>query len=478
MKLRPALALALLTGCAVGPNYHRPAVETPSAWKSEWKIAEPRDTAPRGAWWEIFGDETLNALQAQAITSNQDLKAALARVAQARSVARVSASEFFPNVDLNATGVRSRSVPLGPSGGGGSSTPGGFVSKPFTQTIYRVPLDLSYEIDLWGRVRRAFESSRAEAKASVAAFESVRLILSADVARNYFQLGELDSEVAILEETVELRRDALQVVQRRFDSGIVSELDVARAKTELATAEADLIDVRRRRAEIENALAVLCGQPASNFKVDARPLALKPPSVPPGLPSDLLERRPDVAEAERSLVAANAQIGVAIAGFFPVVRMTGSAGYESLELDDLFKWDSRTWSLGPSISLPIFTGGRTLANVRNARARYDETVAQYRQQVLIAFRDVEDALVNLRMRAEHADALERVVTAARETAALSRLRYEQGLVNYLEVVDAERSRLQAERAAVQVLSDRLISTVLLVKAIGGGFDVAQPGTTR
>jgi len=462
-------AAVLLSGCAMGPNYQRPSVEMPTEWKTaadsvQWKEAAPRDQVPRGAWWEIFGDAELNRLEMQAVQANQDLRAAAARVTRARAIARVSQAEFLPTVDLDPSYERFRRS-LSSIGAGNAG---------FENSTIRVPLDLSYELDLWGRVRRSFESVLAEAQAGEAAYHTMLLTLTVDVAQNYFALLALDSEEAIFREMVALRRDALELVRSRLDAGLVGDLDLARAQSELSSAEAEAMDVARRRAEFENALAVLCGQPASNFRLPPGSLEIQPPALSPSIPSELLERRPDVAEAERRMVSANARIGVAQTAFFPVVRLTAAGGYENSHLEDLFEWDSRVWSVGPSVSLPIFAGGRNRANLKAARARYDETVAAYRQKVLIAVGEAEDALVSLRLRAEQADAQERVAASARQAAALSSARYREGLVSYLEVVDAERQRLQAERGVVQILNQRLISTTLLVKALGGGWDL-PPG---
>ena len=465
------IAAALVAGCAVGPNYRRPAVESPAAWKTTvdprfWKPATPRDQEPHEAWWEVFEDPGLASFQRQAVEANQDIRKAIARVEQSRAVARVGASELLPTLDLN------------PSYDHFQRSRGGFGSSgSFRADLYSVPLDLSYEVDLWGRVRRSFEAARAEAAASLAAQRFVLLAVTADVARHYFQLRQLDAESDILLRTLELRRTALDLAEHRAAGGLVSQLDVARATTELSTAETELLDVHRRRAELVNALAVLCGRTASDFSMDATPLKLEmsPPGIPPGLPSRLLERRPDVAEAERLLASANAKIGVAQAAFFPVVQLTGSTGYVSGELDSLFDPSSRVWSLGPSLAVPLFAGGRNLANLKASQAAYDQAFADYRQRVLVAFADVESALANLQWLGQQAQAHAQVVEAARSAAALSDSRYRQGLVNYLEAVDAERQRLQAERGAVQLVSQRLISTVLLIKALGGGWNDEPPG---
>src|SRR6185369_8601233 len=315
------------------------------------------DNAPKGAWWEIFGDSTLNELEYQAVGANQELKAAVARVDQARATARVARSEFLPNLNFDPSFTRQRFSPnQDPSFGA------------ITANNISVPLDLSYEIDIWGRVRRSFESARAEASASAATYYNILLTLESDVAQNYFLLRSLDDEIRTVTSTVGLRKEQVQLVRSRFEGGIGNQLDVARAETELATTEAEASSLAKRRAELENALAILAGENPTTFRLaatsssEATKWNPTPPEIPAGLPADLLERRPDVAEAERQLAAANARIGVAKAAFFPSLHLTGSGGYVSGDIDNLFNWDSRVWSIGPSVSLPIFAGGRNLAN--------------------------------------------------------------------------------------------------------------------
>ncbi|HEX9780448.1 MAG TPA: efflux transporter outer membrane subunit [bacterium] len=454
-------ALIAAAGCAVGPDYVRPAVAVPEVWSTTvsavaWKPAQPRDGGPIETWWRVFDDPELDSLMWQALRANQELQAAVARVEQARALARVERAPLMPEAELGASAERFQRS-LTSVGGRGS----------LLNNQFRIPFDLSYELDLWGRVRRGFEAARADAQASEADFRAVMLTLTADVARTYLQLRQLDAELGVLERTIALRRDELALIRERLQAGVVSELELARASTELASADAAAIEAARRRAELAHALAVLCGQPASDFRVARAPLDLVPPLIPPGVPSELLERRPDVAEAERRVAAANARIGVATAAFFPVVRLTGSAGYESAEIDDLIDAHSLVWSLGPSVSVPVFTGGRNTATLRAARAAHEEAAALYRQTVLRAFQEAEDALSGVALGVEAGLAQGRVVEGAQAAARISRERYEQGLVDYLEVVDAERSRLNAELGRVRILSQRLEAAILLVKALGG-----------
>ncbi len=457
-----ALGAVVIAGCAVGPNYQRPSVSVPTSYKATelgtWKASSPQDQMAKGNWWEMFGDATLNDLEQQATANNQDLKAAMSRVTQARATARVAKAEFFPNLQADPAVTRERTSPN--------------IANPLPKNNFNdfsVPLDLSYELDIWGRVRRSFEAAHDEAGASVASYETVLLTLKADVAQNYFTLRAIDVERAILRNTIELRKEALQLVQSRYKGGAASELDFSRAETELATTESEYIGLGKNRAALENALAVLIGKSASEFSLAEESLNTIPPVIPAGLPSELLERRPDVAESERLMASQNARIGIAKAAFFPVVRLTGAAGLESGDISSLFNWQSRAWSLGPSISLPIFEGGRNAANLKKAKATYEEAVAHYRQRVLVAFQEVEDGLSGLRILAEQDAAQARSVAAAGRTADISNKRYQAGLVSYLEVVDSDRTKLQAQRGAVQILGQRLITSVQLVKALGGGW---------
>jgi multidrug efflux system outer membrane protein len=459
----------VLSGCAVGPNYQRPVTTAPATYKATnelgtWKQGTPLDNVPKGNWWEVFADGTLNRLEQQGTTANQELKAAVARVDQARAVARVARGELLPTLSLDPSFTRERFSPNQvPSFGA------------ITANRFSVPLDLSYEIDLWGRVRRGFESARAEATASLAALHNILLTLQGDIALNYFALRAVDAEIAVVEGTIGLRKEQVALVRSRFEGGIGNDLDVARAETELAATEAEAAALAKRRAELENALAILVGENPPSFHIARQTDKWEPvpPTVPPGLPADLLERRPDVAEAERQLAAANARIGVAKASFFPVVRLTGSGGYLSGEVENLFNWESRVWSIGPSISLPIFAGGRLRADYKRSQAAYDETIANYRQRILVAFAEVENSLAGVQHLSTQAAAQNRALSNARRAAELAGERFRAGIVSYLEVVDANRAVLQTERGSAQLAGQRLATSVQLIKALGGGWTEQQ-----
>jgi multidrug efflux system outer membrane protein len=460
--LTTPMSAGLLT---VGLDYQPPTNAAPASYKAAelgaWKEGRPLDQVPKANWWGIYRDSDLDNLETRAIQSNQDLKAAVARVDQARAVARVAQADLLPSLSLDPAYTRQRYSPNEvPSFGN------------VTANTFSVPLDLSYEIDLWGRVRRGFEGARADAQASLADYYNVLLSLQANVAQNYFALRSLDAEISTVIATVGLRKEQVQLVASRLEGGVGNELDVARAETELATAEADAASLAERRNELENSLAILVGGNPSTFRLAASTNGgwdPTPPSVPAGLPSELLERRPDVAEAERQLASANARIGVAKAAFFPVLNLTASGGYLSGDVRTLFNWDSRVWSLGPSLSLPLFAGGRNRAGVRRAQAVFEESVARYRQQVLVAFGDVENSLAGIRYLADQAAAQHRALVNARRAADLAAERYRSGIVSYLEVVDANREALQAERADAQLGGQRLIAAVRLIKALGGGW---------
>jgi multidrug efflux system outer membrane protein len=450
------LGALLFAGCAVGPNYSRPSVTTPTTWK-ETPVTTNAPVLPE-AWWTIFEDAELNALETQAVQANQDLQRAVARVSEARAIARVSKADLYPTLRERDGYTRSRNSENLDN------------SPPQRETDdFSTSFDLSYEVDLWGRVRRSIEAATADYAAVEADLQVVLLTLTADVARHYQTLRSLDNEQAVIEATVALRQDAVQLQETRAKAGLNNEMDLTRARTELANVEAELSAVARIRAQTEHALAVLCGQPPAMFGVTARTTSLVPPEIPAGLPSELLQRRPDVVSAEHNLEAANARIGVAKAAFFPTIKLTGAAGFASADLGTLLDWPSRFAQFGPSISIPLFEGGRNQANLQAAEARYEQNIATYRSAVLKAFREVEDSLSDISTLKTQADAIQRALASARDTVALANERYQRGLSSYLEVVDAQRVALQAERQVAQLHGQRAVSTIQLAKALGGGW---------
>jgi len=471
MKFRSYFLIAgvLLTGCSVGPNYHQPApVALPMDW--HWKKAEPSDDVAKGPWWKLFHDVKLNELEAEAEAQNQDLKVAIARVDEGRSLARLSGAAFFPTLTAAPSYTRTQ-LPADQPEFAKIPVPGveGVREEPYNS--FSVPLDLSYEIDIWGRVRRSFEAAQAQAQASVADYQNVLLTLHSDVAIQYLTLREYDSETQILSDTVKAREESLRINKVRVQAGRATNVDVAQAQTDFTNAEAQLAAVQQDRAETQDALAVLCGVNASDLRLSPLPLDLAPPpQIPAGVPASLLERRPDVAEAERTMAARNAQIGVAYAAFFPSVSLTGQGGVLSARATDLFHWQNTIWSIGPSISLPVFDGGQNLSNLQIARAQYNEAVASYRGTVLNSVKDVEDALADLRFLAKETAALRQSVKSSREATDLEMKRFRVGETNYTDVIVADETRLATERNDAQVRGQQYYATVRLIKALGGGWD--------
>jgi len=477
---RPALAftgsLALLTGCAVGPDYVTPTTPQPVSYKEAgtWKEAAPRDDISRGNWYAVFHDPELNKLELQAQVSSQTLRAAVARVSESRALARQSESYFFPTINFEGSGSRQRTSPNDGQLHAESLTG----SKAYTFTSATVvPFDLSYEVDLWGQLRRAFEASGDTAQASLADYETMLLSLRANVATDYFAIRTDDAQIDVQNRTIKSYQDNLSLTNSRFQGGISTQLDVEQAEATLASAQSQLAVLWSQRTQLEHAVAVLLGRPPEGFSVPFHPLDTRLPAIPPGLPSELLERRPDVAAAERRVAAQNAQIGVAIAGYFPVLNLTGDTGFDSGDLGLLFNWESRIWSYGPNIQFPIFEGGRISANVKQQRASYEENVADYRQQVLVAFQDVEDSLSSLRYLAQQQEAQDRAFTAYKSALDLTNSRYTTGLVSYFDVIQAQGLELPAEQLDVQIRGNRIATTVLLIKALGGGWGdsyITQP----
>jgi len=467
----PAMGLIalMMSGCTVGPNYQRPEASTiPEAYtgvSDEWKVAVPQAHLPKGDWWEIFGDTELNRLETEATEANQDLKAAFARFNQARAVADVARSSIFPRLSASFYPVEQHDSENRPVGG-----------KPGkTYDTFILPFDLSYEFDLWGRVRRTVESATAQVQAVADDVESARLAIQADVAVNYYTIRALDADKALLLSSIEVYRKSLALVRNRRAGGIVSDLDVAQAETILKTTEAQLPDNALQRARSEHALAILTGKNPSLFRLAERPLALDPLVVPTGLPSELLERRPDVAAAERRMAAANANIGVATAAFFPTIKFSGQAGFWSGDLtasgnmSTLLSWPSRFWAVGPSLTVPLFQGGQLSANLRQAKAAYEETVARYRQTVLTAFGDVENNLAAEHLLARQYEEVLAALKAARRQLEVANNRYEAGLATYLEVAIAQNITLGIERSGMRLRGQQLAAAVALIKSLGGGW---------
>jgi multidrug efflux system outer membrane protein len=473
-------ALLVLAGCSLAPAYQPPRVDTPAAFKEaiddsrsnprndQWKTAEPAENIPRGEWWKAFADATLDDLEARAAAANQEIKAGAARLAQARAVQQNARAGLFPQIGIGAGPTRQRPSPASQGLAADAETT--------AMTLWRAQGTVAYEADLFGRVSSGVDAATAGSQQREALFRSLQLAIQADVAQAYFSLRELDALAALYADTVRLRAESSALFQRRFDEGDISELEVASARTELASARSEALGIARQRAVAEHSLAILLGQAPAAFALPPQPLTQVTLQVPAGLPSALLERRPDIAAAERAMAAANARIGLARAAFFPRLNLTGSLGYESADLGDLFKWSSRAFVMGPLVgtllSLPVFDGGARQAGVDQARAVYDEEAANYQQTVLRAFKEVEDNLAHLRLLSDQTQAQGEAVSAARRAARLSQIQYREGSVSHLKVIDTDRGVLQQQRVAVQLDAERARATVNLIRAIGGGWQSA------
>jgi NodT family efflux transporter outer membrane factor (OMF) lipoprotein len=468
-------ALFGLGGCAVGPRYVRPTAPAPPTYKEDgpaaaageapaWKSAAPADAALRGDWWTLFGDSELSALEARLNVSSETLKVAEAQFRQARAGVRSARADYFPTMATVPSVTRTRLSRNRPT----------LRSVGVTNyTDFFLPADVSYEADVWGRVRRTVEARRAEAQAAAGDVASVRLTLEAELALDYFQLRGLDDVGRLLDSTIAAYEKALELTRNRYEGGIATAAEVAQAETQLEATRAQRIELGVPRAAFEHAIAALVGDPAATFSIAPAPVALRPPVIPAGLPSELLQRRPDIAAAERRVAAANAEIGVARAAFFPSVLLTGTGGFESGRLGNWLSGPSLLWSLVPGLAQTIFDGGRRRAVSDQARAAYEGAVASYRDGVLSSFVEVEDNLAALRILAEEAERQAAAVKAAERSLALSTQRYKGGIVTYLEVVTAQSTALANERVAVDLLTRRMAASVRLVKALGGGWNEAD-----
>jgi NodT family efflux transporter outer membrane factor (OMF) lipoprotein len=464
-------AATLLSACTLGPNYARPEIEAPGAYKEaqDWKAAQPRETEPRGPWWTVFNDPQLDALLGQVEVSNQTIKAAEARVREARALTQQAQAAYFPIVTANASATR----------GGGRATIGGSTDVSgggvggAVRNSYNVSLDVNWEIDLWGRVRRTVEAGEATAQASVADLEAAKLSAQAQLAEDYFLLRAQDAQIRLLNDTVDAYQKSLQLTRNQYAVGVAARADVAQAETQLKSTQAQALDAGVQRAQLEHAIAVLLGKAPANFSIAPEAVATTFPPIPLGLPSELLERRPDIAAAERRTAAANAQVGVAEAAFFPSVTLSATGGFQSSVLSQLFTLPSRYWSLGPALAATIFDAGLRRAQTAQAMATYDENVANYRQTVLAGFQEVEDNLAALRILEQEAAVQDEAVKSARESLTITLNQYRAGTANYLAVVVAQAVALSNERTALTILGRRLTASVTLIKALGGGWDAAQ-----
>ena len=452
-----------LSSCMVGPEYVRPTVEAPVAYKESdgWKVAQPQDTVIRGTWWEIFNEPQLNALEAQIDISNQNVIAAEAQFRQARALVREARAGYFPTVTVGPGVTQSRPPSL-------TAT-----TSARTTTNYSLPLDVAWEVDVWGRIRRTVEANQASAQVSAADLEAVRLSVQAALAQAYFQLRTYDAQQDLLERTVAAYRKSVELTKNRYAAGVASQGEVDQAEAQLKTTQAQLIDVGVQRAQTEHAIALLLGKAPLDFALPDTPLVTPPPSIPVGVPSELLERRPDIAAAERSMAAANAQIGITEAAFFPTLTLSASGGFESTSITQWLTWPMRFWSVGAGISQTVYDGGLRRAQVDFARAGYTATVATYRQTVLAAFQAVEDNLAALRILEQEAQVQAEAVAAAQRSEAVTTNQYKAGIVTYLNVITTQTIALTNEINAVQILGRRMTAAVLLVEALGGGWNVGD-----
>jgi NodT family efflux transporter outer membrane factor (OMF) lipoprotein len=463
------LLALLLAACTVGPKYKVPASPTTPNFKepppANWKEAQPQDSEIRTNWWESFGDSDLNDLEVQVNVSNQNIAAAEARFRAARGAIRIGRAGLFPTVTVGANSTTSR-VSANRANSGALITTG-------PTSLYQLPLDINYEVDLWGRVRRLIEANAATAQATAADVETIRLTMHAELAQDYFQMRGLDDEEKLYQSTIAAYQQALQLTTNQYNQGFVSQVDVAQAQTQLDTARAEYTDLGVARAQFEHAIAVITGQPPADLTIPPAQLPTQPPVIPVALPSQLLERRPDVASAERQAAAANAQIGVAKSAYFPTLALTFTGGVQSSSLSNLLSWPSRFWSVGPALAETVFDGGARGGLTQEAQANYDQAVAVYRQSVLSAFQDVEDNLAALRILSEEAVQQDTAVASAQHSVDLAFSRYRGGITTYLEVVTAQNALLANQRTSVEIRTRRMVASVLLVKALGGGWNVSD-----
>jgi len=473
------IGLVLFKGCDKAPKYATPSVATPAAYKEiapdafketdDWKFARPADAVIHGKWWEMFNDPQLNSLEEQLNTANQNIALADANFRAARALVKESRSEYFPTVTTSPSIIVSRQSAAATHS---NVSPGRVASN------YTLPFDASWEPDFWGRIRNTVVASTSEAQATAADLQNVRLSVEAELAFDYYQLRSVDAEKALLDSTIAAFQEELDLTRVRFETGIVSDEDVAQSETQLKTTQAQATDLGIQRAQLEHAIALLIGQPASTFSLPVAPLDTKPPAVPVGLPSQLLERRPDIAAAERRVAEANAEIGVTKAAFFPSLVLGATGGLESTSIASWFTWPARFFSLGPTLSQTLFDKGRRKAETEFARAQYDATAASYRNTVLTSFQEVEDNLAALRILSRELEQRNDAVASAQRALTLAMERYKSGIDSYLNVITAQATLLNNQRTAVNLQAQQMTASVELIKALGGGWNSANLPTQK
>jgi outer membrane protein, multidrug efflux system len=463
------ISLLFFAGCTVGPNYRRPTAPVPAKWDAvePWRESAPKDAVPKGDWWSVYHDEELTALEKQAVDANQTIKVAVAHLEQARASAALQIATQFPNLVTTPQGERQRI-----SGNRPPSRPLP-VTSAVTQNSLTLPFTVSYEVDLFGGRRRSIEAAQASYQASAADLENVRLVITGELAGDYFTLRQLDTELGILNRTVETLQRGLQLVDSRHKGGVASGLDVAEEETLLDTTRTQAILLQQQRKQVEDAIAVLIGRPAPEFHFSAKESRAEPPALDTGLPSDLLERRPDIAEAERQMAVASAQIGIAKAAYYPSLDLFGTGGWQSANIAKLLNVQSTFWAFGANVAESIFTGGSRRAQMQFAQSGFDASVATYRQTVLNAFSEVQDDVTGLTVLEQADHSQQEAVDAARRTLDIATSRYVGGLVNYLDVVNAQQNLLNNEQQLAVIQGQRLVTSVLLIKALGGGWDASS-----
>jgi NodT family efflux transporter outer membrane factor (OMF) lipoprotein len=466
--------ILLLSACTVGPDYVKPSVETPPAYKeaeggAKWQIAQPKDDVIRGAWWELFNDPQLNALEAQVVISNQNIAVAEAQYRQALALVQAARAGYFPTVGVNGSATRSRT----PFISGGSSGSSRTSSSARAVNNFLVSGNASWEPDIWGKVRRTVEANEASAQASAADLASIRLSAQTALAQDYFQLCALDAQKKLFAATVSAYQRFLDLTKNRYAGGVSSKADVLQADTQLKTTQAQAIALGVQRAQLEHAIAMLIGKSASVFSIPETPLSLTPPTIPVSVPSVLLERRPDIAAAERLAAAANAQIGVAEAAYYPNISLTATGGFEGSQLSNWLIWPNRLWSIGAAAAETVFDAGLRSAQTAQARAAYDASVASYRQAVLTGFQEVEDNLAALRLLEEEAMAQDEAVKSARQSLQVSINQYKAGTISALNIITVQTIALNDEQTAVGIAGQRMTASVLLISALGGGWDTSE-----